>query len=39
MNMTMKTRTELDKQQREYFSPAADEECKEELGGDSNLMR
>lgn len=34
--VTTKTRTELDKQQREYFLQQQMKSIKEELGGDSN---
>ncbi|MBC7873361.1 MAG: endopeptidase La, partial [Ferruginibacter sp.] len=36
--VTSKTRTELDKQQREYFLQQQMKSIKEELGGDSNLQ-
>lgn len=36
--VTTKTRTELDKQQREYFLQQQLKSIKEELGGDSNLQ-
>ncbi len=36
--VTTKTRTELDKQQREYFLQQQMKSIKEELGGDSNLQ-